>query len=510
MGAMEPHGGTAMQASPAIGQAYATHQPVAASLHQFNGHTPDVTTSMHMHASLHTTPLAPLPPQQQQHHHQHHIMWQQQPPLPLEASPPPLPPSSEDPPPLPPPPPPPEEPYDERSGLSAMHAQERPLKMFKRAGRPTAAANRVRSIDDYEQRRVIGNGTFGQVFEAIDRRNKMPVAIKLVKMERESEGIPITALREIRLLQTLHHLNIVRLIEVVKGSRHPQGEATESPECGELHMVFEYVDNDLAGLLEMSPKDLTPIRVKTFMLHLLEGMDYMHKHNIVHRDLKCANLLISREGILKIADWGLARIINGRDQNQAYTQKVITLWYRPPELLMSSKHYGFAVDMWSAGCIFGEMVQRSPLLPGREEPDQLELAARFVLKVNLPDYDHHRLNFQNHPRPPQLRQRLFDSFKSHPLALEMLQKLLALDPARRPPADEAKYDAYFKRPPHAAEPGQLPPLSGSGYHEHQAKLEVRKRNLEAHSLRRAREERQRDQAMVAQLSRNSAGSMLRR
>lgn len=168
------------------------------------------------------------------------------------------------------------------------------------------------------------------------------VALKKIKLESEDEGIPSTAIREIALLKELHHPNIVTLQDIVLDS-------------AEITLVFEYLDQDLGHLIEANnrePLDM-PI-VKSYMKQILEGLAYCHKNKVLHRDLKPQNLLVNKDGVLKLADFGLARAFGIPVKN--YTHNVVTLWYRSPDVLMGSQTYSTHVDMWSVGCIFAEMV----------------------------------------------------------------------------------------------------------------------------------------------------------
>lgn len=139
-----------------------------------------------------------------------------------------------------------------------------------------------------------------------------------------------------------------------------------------MYLVFEYLDHDLAGLLDTERARISRMHVKCYMKQLLEGVAYMHKNKILHRDIKASNLLLDNQGHLKIGDWGLARSWN--ENKIGYTNKVITLWYRPPELLLGEVNYGPAIDMWSVGCIFAELLFGSPILPGRDEMHQVLVA----------------------------------------------------------------------------------------------------------------------------------------
>jgi len=138
-------------------------------------------------------------------------------------------------------------------------------------------------------------------------------------------------------------------------------------------MVFEYMDHDLTGLLERPGTKFSVAQIKCYMKQLLTGLYYCHKNHILHRDIKGSNLLIDNKGILKLADFGLARPYTTNEGANPLTNRVITLWYRPPELLLGAQAYGPAVDMWSAGCIFAELLHGKPILPGKDELEQLDL-----------------------------------------------------------------------------------------------------------------------------------------
>ena len=170
----------------------------------------------------------------------------------------------------------------------------------------------------------MGEGTYGQVYKARNKETGEIVALKRVRMDNEREGFPITAIREIKILKILNHKNIVCLKEIVtsKASEYNHGK-------GSIYMVMEFADHDLCGLTDAGIR-FTEAQIKCYMKQLLEGLAYCHKNRILHRDIKGSNLLITNEGQLKLADFGLARPFD--DNNRAYTNRVITLWYRcaPP------------------------------------------------------------------------------------------------------------------------------------------------------------------------------------
>ncbi|KAI5298576.1 hypothetical protein KEM56_003937 [Ascosphaera pollenicola] len=209
------------------------------------------------------------------------------------------------------------------------------------------------SIRDYDLLRKLGEGTFGEVYKGIHRKTGSVVALKKILLHNEKDGFPITALREIKLLKLLSHPNILQLQEMaVERSR---GEGRKK--CS-MYMVTPYMEHDLAGLLENPDVTLTEPVIKSYMRQLLEGINYLHQNKILHRDMKAANLLISNQGVLQIADFGLARPYDedppqrgqyNRIAHRDYTKLVVTRWYRPPELLLQLQRYTTAIDMWGIG-----------------------------------------------------------------------------------------------------------------------------------------------------------------
>ncbi|KAF3942433.1 hypothetical protein ABW19_dt0206496 [Dactylella cylindrospora] len=215
-------------------------------------------------------------------------------------------------------------------------------------------------MENYQKIEKIGEGTYGVVYKARDLRNSgRVVALKKIRLEQEDEGVPSTAIREISLLKEMNDPNVVKLYNIV----HVEGH--------KLYLVFEFLEMDLKKYMESIPKgtSLPENVVKKFMAQLCDGIRYCHAHRILHRDLKPQNLLIDKNGNLKLADFGLARAFGV--PLRTYTHEVVTLWYRAPEILLGSKQYSTCVDMWSVGCIFAEMVTRRPLFPGDSEIDEI-------------------------------------------------------------------------------------------------------------------------------------------
>ena len=189
----------------------------------------------------------------------------------------------------------------------------------------------IDEVNKYEKVGKIGHGTFGEVFKGRDRKNtEKLVALKKILMENETEGFPITALREFRILQLLNHENIINLIEICRTK-----PTKENRYVSTFYLVFDFCHYDLAGLLGDPKIQFTVGDIKTVMKQILNGLYYLHNNKILHRDMKSANILITKKGVLKLADFGLSRSISTVRKNRL-TSRVITLWYRPPEVLLGN------------------------------------------------------------------------------------------------------------------------------------------------------------------------------
>lgn len=212
-----------------------------------------------------------------------------------------------------------------------------------------------RRADTFEKLDKIGQGTYSSVYRARDVLNNKIVALKKVRFDNlDAESVKFMA-REIHILRVLDHPNVIKL----------EGLITSRMSCS-LYLVFEYMEHDLTGLASRPGVKFSEPQIKCYMKQLLSGLDHCHKHGILHRDIKGSNLLIDNNGILKIADFGLARVFDPH-HTAPLTSRVVTLWYRPPELLLGASRYGVEVDMWSTGCILGELYTGKPILPGKTE-----------------------------------------------------------------------------------------------------------------------------------------------
>lgn len=283
----------------------------------------------------------------------------------------------------------------------------------------------------YEKLEKIGEGTYGTVFKARHRDTQEVVALKRVRLDDDDEGVPSSALREICLLKELHHPNIVRLKDVLHSDR-------------KLTLVFEHCDQDLKKYFDGLNGEIDPDVVKSFMFQLLRGLDFCHNRNILHRDLKPQNLLINKTGELKLADFGLARAFG--IPVRCYSAEVVTLWYRPPDVLFGAKLYNTSIDMWSAGCIFAELANAGrPLLPGSDVDDQLKRIFKLLGTptedtwpgmCSLPDYrplPHYPVTLSLSQVCPKLPSK----------GRDVLQRLLVCNPTGRMNAEDAMNHPYF-------------------------------------------------------------------
>eukprot|EP00884_Botryococcus_braunii_P007346 jgi/Botrbrau1/16612/Bobra.0068s0039.1 len=302
------------------------------------------------------------------------------------------------------------------------------------------------SVTKFEKIARIGEGTYGVVYQARNRQTGEVVALKKVRMDRERDGMPVTSVREMRVLQNCRHPNLVALCEVVTGSK---------PDS--IFLVFEFCEHDLGRLLDSLPNPFTISEVKCLLKQLLEGVAFLHSRWVMHRDIKLSNLLLTRGGHLKLCDFGLARYF--RPFQQAYTPRVITLWYRAPEVLLGEDEYTEAVDMWSVGAVFGELLKHEPLFPGKTELDMLSLMASLLGAPSeaiwpgfskLPGGSSLRLPAQ----PYNYLAKVFP--KVSEAGIDLLNRMLTYDPERRITARSALKHPFFQEIPLAKAPEDMP------------------------------------------------------
>lgn len=327
----------------------------------------------------------------------------------------------------------------------------------------------------FDKTNQIGQGTFGKVYKSsyYTKDNELKtVAIKKIPMSSQDEGLPLTAVREIAILQAYHHPNLVELLDIIIAPVKPPNYR------GHVDLIFEYMEHDISALVE-SKIQFTQGEIKNIMKQILTGIAYLHSNNIIHRDIKSANILLNNNGVVKLGDFGLARTICPLPQrNKLYSGNVVTIWYRPPELLLGMKNYDLKVDMWSIGCVFAELLMGEPIFKGNNEKEQVQEIFTICGSPNentwpgislFPSYEYlmPRNTFDNN-----LKLSITSKSKSpiDDITFDLIQKMLMVNPKDRISAEEALKHEYFSD-------------------SHQVKIEeIRKINKEYHNLRLGKSE----------------------
>ncbi|KAF9797792.1 hypothetical protein SFRURICE_017987 [Spodoptera frugiperda] len=307
-----------------------------------------------------------------------------------------------------------------------------------------------RSLEEFELLNKIAEGAYGAVFRAQDEKTKEIVALKQITTDNKNKGLFKAAKRELKTLLKIRHPNIIAGRELVVGTNKE-----------EVFVVMDYVPRDLRNYIDSMTKNrqlFSPGHVKCLMVQLLSAIQHLHKNWILHRDLKPSNILLSYEGVLKVADFGLARKYELPPRQ--YTPGMVTLWYRAPELLLFANEYSTHIDMWSIGCIFAELITLQPLFPGSSECDQLFRIFEGLgtpTDTTWPGYSEltvGKITFENHPTG-QLRETMSNRLSDEGLSL--LQDFLLFDQAARVTADAALNHPYFEEQPVAMEPAMFLP-----------------------------------------------------
>jgi serine/threonine-protein kinase BUR1 len=306
-------------------------------------------------------------------------------------------------------------------------------------------------LSDYDLYNQLGQGTFGVVTKARQKNSNKLVAIKKFIITDKKEGFPITAFREITIMKKLKNLNILQIIDIIYESNNNNSF---------FYTVSPYISSDLNGLLNNPRINLSLSQIKSLMLQILNGINYIHQSGYLHRDIKTANILLDHFGIVKIADFGLARLFHGdvpKFSNSPpgggkfeYTGLVVTRWYRPPELLLGDRKYTTAVDIWGIGCVFGELFIKKPIFEGKSDIHQAEIIFKLLgspTPENFPNahlINRNNINLKiNYSRNLELK---FNSFMSND-ALNLFSGMLTLDPMKRFNAVKCLESDFFKLDP---------------------------------------------------------------
>ena len=290
---------------------------------------------------------------------------------------------------------------------------------------------------DYQKIEKLGSGAYGTVYKALMKKNQKIVAVKRIKINLDTEGIPSSALREISILRNLHHENIEKILDII---------TTDT----KLYMVLEFIEFDLQSFFEklsQEPKITNYSHeelIKIILKQILKGVEYLHSKKIIHRDLKPQNVLINKDLTIKLADFGLSRKLSF--EKRPYTQEVLSLWYRAPELLLGSNIYNEAIDIWSIGCIFGFLILKNTLFEGENEIDQLNKIMKFLGTPNfsqIPYYYNFNLNnYQFMYYPQSDFSEKFNNFDEN--GIDLLKKMLNYDPGQRISCKDALNHPYFQ------------------------------------------------------------------
>ncbi|XP_023909154.2 mitogen-activated protein kinase 3 [Quercus suber] len=283
----------------------------------------------------------------------------------------------------------------------------------------------------------IGRGAYGIVCSVMNSETNEMVAMKKIANAFDNHMDAKRTLREIKLLRHFDHENVVALRDVVPPPLRR--------EFTDVYIATELMDTDLHQIIR-SNQSLSEEHCQYFLYQILRGLKFIHSANVIHRDLKPSNLLLNANCDLKICDFGLAR---PTAENEFMTEYVVTRWYRAPELLLNSSDYTAAIDVWSVGCIFMELMTRKPLFPGKDHVNQMRLLIELLGTptesdlgfVRNEDARRYIRQLPSHPRQPLAA--VFSHV--HPLAIDLIEKMFTFDPTKRITVEEALAHPYLAR-----------------------------------------------------------------
>ncbi|XP_010260161.1 PREDICTED: mitogen-activated protein kinase 3-like [Nelumbo nucifera] len=283
----------------------------------------------------------------------------------------------------------------------------------------------------------IGRGAYGIVCSVMNSETNEMVAIKKIANAFDNHMDAKRTLREIKLLRHLDHENVIAIRDVIPP---PIPRA-----FSDVYIATELMDTDLHQIIR-SNQELSEEHCQYFLYQILRGLKYIHSASVIHRDLKPSNLLLNANCDLKICDFGLARPTS---ENEFMTEYVVTRWYRAPELLLNSSDYTAAIDVWSVGCIFMELMNRKPLFPGRDHMHQMRLLTELLGTPTeaelgfVKNEDARRFIRQLPPHPRQPFSKMFPHV--HPDAIDLIERMLTFNPTKRITVEEALAHPYLAR-----------------------------------------------------------------
>lgn len=290
------------------------------------------------------------------------------------------------------------------------------------------SADEGNCVEHFVKFQPVGEGTYGVVFRAKNKKTGEVVAMKKIKLGPEEEGIPAAAVREVSLLKSLQHPNILQLKDVLLTD-------------GGLYLVCELLWMDLRKYLTtyLPPhQEMDRSLIKTYTQQILQALAYCHRRRIFHRDLKPSNLLLTGAGVIKLADFGLARAFGTPVRESSQETQVVSLWYRAPELLLGFSDYSCPVDLWSLGAVLAEMLTKQPVFRGMNRDDQLQLIFRSLgspTELTWPEVFTSPV-YQALDLPVQVEgeepfEKLFDFRRDDEQLSDVLSRLFVLNPRKR-------------------------------------------------------------------------------
>ncbi|KAI8386550.1 Serine/threonine-protein kinase KIN28 [Nakaseomyces glabratus] len=297
---------------------------------------------------------------------------------------------------------------------------------------------------EYTKEKKVGEGTYAVVYVGTKQSTGRRIAVKEIKTSEFKDGLDMSAIREVKYLQEMQHVNVIELVDIFMS-------------YGNLNLVLEYLPTDLEVVIKDKSILFTPADIKSWMLMSVRGVHHCHRNFILHRDLKPNNLLIAPDGQIKVADFGLARAVPS--PHEVLTSNVVTRWYRAPELLFGAKHYTSAIDVWSLGVIFAELMLRIPYLPGQNDLEQMEVTFRALGTPTDKDWpevssfnSYNKLQMYPPPSRDELRKRFIAATEN---ALNFMNGMMCLNPAMRWSTAQCLESEYFKELPRPSDPATI-------------------------------------------------------
>jgi len=298
------------------------------------------------------------------------------------------------------------------------------------------------SITQYKLMNKLNEGSFGIVYKGFHKTTNEIVAIKQLKPSKDGDPLDILKFREIKILQKLKHDNIVNLIDFCNKMEYNE----DGFHC-DYYLVFEFCEFTLHHWINVKSENI--VEMESLMKQCLIALDFVHENNFLHRDLKPENILLTKNGVIKLADFGWSRSIEPLSNQGNLTTNNVTLWYRPPELLLQDTCYNQTIDVWSLACIFCEMYTKEALFKSNNDVEHLKLITKFcgdIDEINWPKGYKLKMKFnaQTTKRSCILEKHLKQCIKNQEME-NIIISMLSLNPNNRPNCKNILQTEFFKR-----------------------------------------------------------------